>query len=392
MKMSKALALFACLFSGSAAFAGNLVYFRENGVGGAPRELYTFDPNSGLSTFRATMPGTQRFFSLEKRPSTGVMYGIEPAASALFTIDINTGAATFVANTGLATIADIAFDPTSGLMYGLCRNSPTNLYVIDPLTGASTLIGDTGGAVRTGLACSATGQLYAAELDGKLWRIDKTTAAVTLVGGNGGMSLVEDATINSAGELFFTDFFGSINKVDLATGINTPVGNSGLGAGLLGIAEESNGCPPLANYCTAKLNSLGCLPAISATGTPSATAGSGFVIHGANLRNQKPGLLIYTNAGRAAIAFQGGILCLNSPIRRSIGLSSGGSPLPTADCSGAYQIDMNTFAVGGLGGTPAAYLQVQGTVVDAQFWGRDPGFPAPNNSTLTGGIEFTVCQ
>src|SRR5688572_9624887 len=126
----RAAAFALSLFSGSLAFAADLVDFRENGPGGAPRELYTFVPSTGVSTLRATMSGTQRFFSLEKRPSNGVIYGIEPVASALYTIDVDTGVATFVANTGLNTIADITFDPTSGLMYGLCRNSPTNLYRI----------------------------------------------------------------------------------------------------------------------------------------------------------------------------------------------------------------------------------------------------------------------
>ncbi|HTF86960.1 MAG TPA: hypothetical protein VK843_01030 [Planctomycetota bacterium] len=387
----RAAALVLSIVSSASAFAGNLIYFRENGVGGAPRELYDFDPSTGLSSLRSTMTGTQRFFSLEKRPSNGVIYGIEPNASALYTIDVDTGVATFVANTGLATVADLAFDPTSGLLYGLCRNTPTQLYQIDPATGASVLIGDTGGTVRTALICSATGQLYGADLGGVLYRVDKTTAAVSFIGGNGGLSVVEDATFNSAGELFFTDFFGAIVKVDLTTGNNAPVGNTGLGAGLLGIVEEPNTCPAPTTYCTAKINSLGCLPSISSTGTPSATAGSGFVITGSNERNQKPGLVLYTNHGPAAVPFQGGFLCLTAPVRRSIPINSGGTPLPASDCSGVYSLDMNAFAVGALGGLPAAYLLVQGTVVDAQIWGRDPGFAFPNNSTLTGGLQFLVC-
>jgi hypothetical protein len=145
-------------------------------------------------------------------------------------------------------------------------------------------------------------------------------------------------------------------------------------------------------YCTAKTNSLGCVPSVSSTGTSSTTAGSGFVLSSSNVRNQKVGLLIYTNAGRASTPFQGGMLCLAVPVRRSIPINSGGTPLPVSDCSGIYSIDMNSFAVGGLGGHPAGYLGVQGTLVQAQFWGSDPGFAPPNNTTLSNAVEFLVCQ
>ncbi|HTF88321.1 MAG TPA: VCBS repeat-containing protein, partial [Planctomycetota bacterium] len=120
-------------------------------------------------------------------------------------------------------------------------------------------------------------------------------------------------------------------------------------------------------YCTAKLNSLGCLPSIGWSGFPSASSSSGFTIHAANVRNRKPGLLLY-GGGRNAVPFSSGVLCLRSPFQRSIAVQSGGSPSGN-DCTGVYQLDMNAFASGALGGNPSPVLSVVGRAIACQFWG-----------------------
>ena len=143
-------------------------------------------------------------------------------------------------------------------------------------------------------------------------------------------------------------------------------------------------------YCTAKTNSLGCVPEIAGQGFASATSGSGFVVSSLNQLNNKAGLLLYGTTGQASTPFLGGILCINAPLKRSIPLSSQGNAPPTLDCSGGYAIDMNAFASGSLGGNPLPALSVAGTTVDCQYWGRDPGFVAPENVSLSDALEYQV--
>ena len=158
-----------------------------------------------------------------------------------------------------------------------------------------------------------------------------------------------------------------------------------------GIELRLTGCSSLpVTYCTPKVNSLGCIPSIGSTGCASASNAPPFVISASQVRNQKVGLLLYGVNGRAAAPFGGGILCVNSPVKRSVAASSGGSSLPAIDCSGVYALDMNAFAAGALGGNPVAALTVPGTKVDSQWWGRDTGFTAPNNVTLSDALEYVV--
>ena len=143
-------------------------------------------------------------------------------------------------------------------------------------------------------------------------------------------------------------------------------------------------------YCTSKTNSLGCVPAIGSLGVGSATATAGHPVTSSNNRNNKNGLLFYGVSGQASTPYQGGTLCVKAQIKRTPSLNSGGTPAPANDCSGVYTIDMNSFAQGLLGGTPLLALKTQGTTVNCQFWGRDPGFSAPNNTSLSDGLQYVV--
>jgi len=149
---------------------------------------------------------------------------------------------------------------------------------------------------------------------------------------------------------------------------------------------------PWTEYCTAKPNSLGCTPAISAAGVPSAANVWPFVVRASSVLNQTSGLFFYKVGGSGtAVPFQGGTLCVGpSGIRRTPAVISGGTPAPAHDCSGAYTLDVNAFAHGQLGGNPDPALLTPGTIYRMQAWGRDQGFAAPNNTSLSNALEVPI--
>jgi len=181
----------------------------------------------------------------------------------------------------------------------------------------------------------------------------------------------DDCALTDSGTLYFT--------ATIKNGLGTLIGQ---GFFRVEIVEPSV-------YCTAKVTSNGCVPTIGSSGYSSASASSGFAVTATNVINNKSGLLFYGVNGQSAIPFQAGLLCVAPPVKRTPGTFSGGNPPPN-DCSGVLAIDMNAFAAGSLGGSPLPDLLVPGTVVNCQFWGRDPGFVAPDNTQLTDGLEYVV--
>lgn len=137
------------------------------------------------------------------------------------------------------------------------------------------------------------------------------------------------------------------------------------------------------NYCTAKVNSLGCATTIEGDGFPSSTATSGYTISASNLRNQSWGALTVGVRGRASLPFGGGVMCVRAPRRTIAPQGSSGAALPAADCSGVWNLDFNTWMDGQVE-LPA------GVAVQAQWLGRDSGFAAPNNWTLSDALEFIL--
>ncbi len=135
------------------------------------------------------------------------------------------------------------------------------------------------------------------------------------------------------------------------------------------------------SYCTGKTNSLGCVPAMSSTGAPSASSASPFLVSCSNVLNQINGLLFYSHAP-VATPFQGGTLCLKAPTRRTATQNSGGNT-GSSDCSGVFSLDFNVRIQSGVDPTLVAGAEVFG-----QYWSRDPA--SPSTTSLSNALRFLV--
>jgi glucose/arabinose dehydrogenase len=133
-------------------------------------------------------------------------------------------------------------------------------------------------------------------------------------------------------------------------------------------------------YCTAKVNSQGCTPAIGAQGVPSASAGSGYRLGATQVLPGVPGVFFYSTTGPAAVPFQGGFLCAASPILRTPGQYAAGS----GSCGGIFRLDFNAYIAGGTDPKLVAGAQFWG-----QFWSRDPA--SPSGSSLTDAVTAVIC-
>jgi hypothetical protein len=191
--------------------------------------------------------------------------------------------------------------------------------------------------------------------------------------------------VNAAvGDFHLTAFSPCINAGD-PLGPPDPDGSR---ADMGAFPYDPNYCPPPFTYCSAKINSCGGVPAISALGTPSGSTTTGFTISATGARAGKNGLLMYSPNGQWNAAFQGGTLCIApQALRRGPPvLSTGGTG--GALCDAMFSIDWAAFANGALGGNPQAFLTSIGQRVNVQWWGRDS---AAAGSYLSNAIQYEVC-
>jgi len=131
-------------------------------------------------------------------------------ASQLRTLDPFAGTSSLVGATGRGPIAGLAYDQTSGTMYGITGGNGSgggaigNLVTINLTTGAATIVGSVGFNAGS-LEFGPDGNLYAGSTDGlgTLYRINKTTGAATLIGQTGFNNVTGLTLVNSTNTIQF---------------------------------------------------------------------------------------------------------------------------------------------------------------------------------------------
>lgn len=137
-------------------------------------------------------------------------------------------------------------------------------------------------------------------------------------------------------------------------------------------------------YCTAKVNSQGCLPALDTVGFPSMSDAAPFTIHAVNLVNGMNADLFVSQTGKTALPFNGGTLCLVAPLLDTPLGWTGGTTVGY-DCSGSLSFDLNALLQSG--GVPGV---AAGDTLWCQYFYRDVPHPDGTGTGLTEALELIV--
>src|SRR5258705_8732395 len=137
--------------------------------------------------------------------------GANPATTSfpqLGTIDTTTGASSLIGPAHITGFFGAAFDDRNGTLYGIVNGggyalsgppplipAASRLATINLATGAATVIGNTGiASPDLALEISANGIAYTVAWDNNLYTLNKTSGLATLVGATGLGSVIVDPT------------------------------------------------------------------------------------------------------------------------------------------------------------------------------------------------------
>lgn len=221
---------------------------------------------------------------------------------------------------------------------------------------------------------------------GKQYTIGFAHRDYTFAGGVATPSTSYGGVVDFTGYNNFTDTWSYIVGT---TNIGTLVGTGGLALDPLGFpgriySASVSFLPPdcgATAYCTAKKSSNQCTPSIGSSGTPSFASPAGFSITTTNLEKSVSAINFFGTTGQAFTPFQGGLMCVASPIYRLGGKFTGGA----AACSGTVSYTLQDVLDHSAGGSFVA----PGKMLNLQTWSRDLGDAFGSN--LSNALQVVVC-
>jgi hypothetical protein len=201
----------------------------------------------------------------------------------------------------------------------------------------------------------------------ELWLdpVDESSTSITHAGGSG--TLIEAFALRQS-----DDYTGTID-----------IDNVVVGKSFCSVKP-----PPIFNFCSSGTSASGCNALISASGTSSATATSGFTLTGTGVEGGKNGVFFFGISGQqnSPWGFSGSRMCVVAPRFRTGLMFGSGTP---GLCDNVISLDLNALWCS----TCPRPLKNPGagTVCDAQLWYRDPANALAPASSLSDAIEWTVC-
>lgn len=152
-------------------------------------------------------------------------------AGALVTIDVSTGAATFVGPTGILGASGNRGVPalaitSAGEVYAMDIGSSSRIYIVNASTGAATLLGVTSLSSPPAIAFDGNDLLHAVDINGDLYTIKFSPIRANFVGSTN-VSIKGMAFDPVTAILWGCDGSSNVYTIDHRTGQATLIGNTG---------------------------------------------------------------------------------------------------------------------------------------------------------------------
>lgn len=187
---------------------------------------------------------TNRLPGLAYNPNTDILYGTDE--NSLFTVNPSNGTTSLVGPHGAQIVTSLAFDAGYTTLYSIGYNGI--LYTINPATGAQTAIGPLGASPNTilALATNSAGTVYGTGTSNNLYTVNTSTGAATVLGTMTGTSIGLTAIAFDENDTLYAIDTGTdrLLTIDVNTLVATPVGTTGIGSDIRGLAVVAAGAGP----------------------------------------------------------------------------------------------------------------------------------------------------